>query len=140
MSYQDHIAQIQNRQKGINPYIDELSIDLIAAKNGQCEMRMPVTKRFFQGAGVLQGGIAGSLADEAMAYALLSKVSEEQIIATVDIGHTHLAPIFDGILTARAKIIKIGKRMAFLECIIENEKKQPVLRSNASFMILARKS
>jgi uncharacterized protein (TIGR00369 family) len=138
MSYKEHIERVVAGEQGVNPYLDLFAVRLEKAQDGEAAMSMEVSSKYFQGAGVMQGGLIAALADEAMAYALLAEIEDDKIIATVDISHTHLAPVFGGRLTARSAIIKKGKRMAFLEArsyVHDNL----VLNSRASFMILPRK-
>lgn len=138
MSYKDHIQQVMAGQVGINPYLDLFAVRLEQAQGGEAVMSMEVSQKYYQGAGVMQGGLIAALADEAMAYALLGEIGDDKIIATVDISHTHLAPVFGGRLSAHSRIIKKGKRMAFLEAQVYVAETM-VLNSRASFMILPSK-
>ncbi len=134
MQRQEHIQRVISGEKGLNPYLDLFQIRVLRAEQGEVDMEMQVRAEYFQGHGAMQGGLLGALADEAMAYALLSATTEEELIATIDIAHQHLRPVSGGVIVARGSITKRGKRVAFLQCTLTIDS-QPVLFSTSSFII-----
>ena len=133
-SYKEHIEAVIQGQKGLNPFLEFLGIKVIKAENGYAEMHLPIKENFYQGYGIMQGGLMGALADEAMAYALLSDIDHKTGIATVSISHQHIRSAKEGVLIAKARVKKRGRKMAYMECEIYNNNKL-VLNSIADFIL-----
>ncbi len=84
-----------------------LALDLIAAGNGKCEVAIDVTEHMRQHHGVTHGGIVGSLADTASAWAAATLAGD---VVTASYNLQLLGPGRAERLLARAEVLKQGRR------------------------------
>lgn len=128
---------IHNRAKQLEngPIWDFLGASIQYAQDGESIVEMNVMDEVKQMYGTVHGGILGTLIDMAMASAVTSTMSEEENAVTVDLSLHYLSAAKEGKLIGKGKVIKRGKRMAFLEANIYSDDRLLVTGS-ASFMII----
>lgn len=83
----------------VNIQLDEATVSL--------EMRDDLR----QPGGLLHGGVTASLIDTAMAFAVRTRVDEQEHTATIDLTIHYLRPHIDGTATCTAKVVRAGKRI-----------------------------
>ena len=98
-----------------NPFIASMGIEVPELGLGFARFVMPFNPGLANSIGLLQGGMIGALADEAVAYALFSLVSEGEMISTVEMKINFLAPAQHGMLEAQAHIRKRGRTLSLGE-------------------------
>ena len=76
---------------------------------------MPVRPDMHNGVGWLQGGMLVAIADEAMALALYPLLDKQEGIATIAESTSFIKGVRTGILIAEARVVKKGRRVAFME-------------------------
>jgi uncharacterized protein (TIGR00369 family) len=88
----------------------------------------------------VHGGVMAGLADAATGCALLSLVGPDEQFATTDLQIRYLraAPLDAGPLTAEARIVHKGRRMAVAECEMMTGEGRVHARASASMMITPR--
>lgn len=97
-----------------------LGIQIISYKDGFGEILVPVTANLVNTAGAVHGGVYYTLCDITATLAF-STVQQNSFYVTHDINVSLLEPAFSGSLIARANVIKLGKRLGFVECRIYND-------------------
>lgn len=107
----EHINQLMT---GFFP--DRAGLDFVEADDGSCECRMQLQPHHHNPAGIVHGGAAYTLADTAMSLALLSCYDEFKAISTVEIKISYFEAATQGEFAAKARVIKQGKRVSFVEC------------------------
>ena len=95
-----------------------LGIRLIAAGGGRVELEIPVRPDFTQHHGVVHGGIVGTAADTASAWAAAS-VSGDVVTASYTL--QLLGAARGSLLRARAEVIRAGRRMVSVEARVTSE-------------------
>ena len=98
-----------------NPFINFMGVQVPELGEGYARFTLEIRPDFHNSQGFLQGGVIAALADEAVAYALFSLVSEEEMISTVEMKINFLAPAQHGILEAQAHIRKRGRTLSLGE-------------------------
>ncbi|MEH6945341.1 PaaI family thioesterase [Bacillus sp. JJ722] len=73
-----------------------------------------VDEKFINGIGVAMGGFVASAADIMMAYAIASKLQNNQSFASIDLHTTFHKPIFQGEVLVEAKVDRMGKQIAYV--------------------------
>lgn len=68
-----------------------------------------------QALGIMHGGAIASVADSAVALALLTTTGQKNRIVTVEFKINYLAPVVDGTVVAEAKILFKGRDLAYGE-------------------------
>jgi uncharacterized protein (TIGR00369 family) len=82
---------------------------------------MPFRKKLTHPYGIIHGGAIASLADSAVAMALISLVKPSDRITTIEFKINFFAPISEGKLTAKAKIIYKGFKTAVGDVEVIND-------------------
>ncbi|MDD5142704.1 PaaI family thioesterase [Methanoregula sp.] len=112
MNYRE---RIQQNGRAANPFFCLMDIDVVSAGNGEAELAMQVRPDMHNGVGWLQGGMLVALADEAMALAIYTQLSDGEGIATISESTSFLRGIRKGSITAEGRVIRKGRRVAFCE-------------------------
>lgn len=121
----------------VNPLFNHLGIALLKLDDSGALLACTATAELMQGAGVLAGGILATLADEAMAHAVLHRLGPEQRTATVECSIRFLRPVHQGeTVKALAWILKQGRSIISAEAEIRDSSDRLAAKSAASFMIL----
>jgi uncharacterized protein (TIGR00369 family) len=138
-NYDVYLKKLKAGQKGINPFLDYLEITLVELKDGYARFRMPVRPEYLQGAKAMQGGLIVALADETIAHAMMTQLSPEEGLTTIELKSNFLAGISDGELTATATVFKKGQSLVIGDCLVTDNKDKNVCRVSATFLLLKKK-
>jgi uncharacterized protein (TIGR00369 family) len=103
------------------PYARLLGIKFEAATRGAATLSMSARAELERFGGIMHGGALASLADTASAFAVLSTLEPEEQTVTVDLTLHYLRPVTEGELTARASVVRGGRRVATVSVEIFNE-------------------
>jgi uncharacterized protein (TIGR00369 family) len=87
---------------------------------------------FLNPAGFVQGGILAAMLDDAMGPAVLIKSGGTLYTATINMNVSYLAPARPGKFVAEARVLQLGKTVAFMESVLADEDGIPVARATAS--------
>ena len=126
-------------QKGINPFLDYLGITLVDLKDGYARFKMPVRPEYLQGAKAMQGGLIVALADETIAHAMMTQLSPEEGLTTIELKSNFLAGVSDGELIATATVFKKGQSLVIGDCLVTDDREKNICRVSATFLLLVKK-
>jgi len=137
MSY---LENIRKHGRNANPFFCSMGIDIVSYEAGTAVLRMQVRPDMHNGVGWLQGGMLVALADEAIALALYTLLKEHEGIATISESTSFVKGLREGVITAEAKVIKKGRRVAFAEAEVffDDGKKTLLSRTSAAFAVTAK--
>jgi acyl-CoA thioesterase len=121
------------------PFYQLLKITLEKIDEGLARFRMPFQRELTQGFGVVHVGAIATLADTAVAYALLSLVQPGERVATVEFKINYLSSVTAGELIAEAHIINKGEKLALGGMEVKNEQGKLIAKGLATYMILKNK-
>ncbi len=121
------------------PIYQLLKISLEKIDEGFARFRMPFQRELTQGFGLVHGGAIATLADTAVAYALLSLVQPGERVATAEFKINYLSSVTAGELIAEAHIINKGEKLALGEMEVKNEQGKLIAKGLATYMILKNK-
>ena len=116
----------QNKQKAnevvkTTPYLKLLGIELVEIEREKVVMRLEMQEKLRQPHGLLHGGATASLIDTAMAFAVITRLTESEKASTVDLTVQYLRPHTEGKIVCTAKVTRTGKRLLFVSAEVENE-------------------
>jgi uncharacterized protein (TIGR00369 family) len=136
MSY---FEKIKKDGRQANPFFCLTGIDIAKAEPGIAVLTMPVRPDMLNGVGWLQGGMLVALADEAMALALYPLLEKNEGIATIAESTSFIRGVRKGVILAEARVIRKGRRVAFMEAevLADDGEKTLLSRTSASFAITA---
>ncbi len=127
---------IRQTMKTSSPYWSLLGIELLEIKKGWAKLHLPFDKKLTHPYGIAHGGAIFSLADSAVAMALLGIVAPEDKFVTVEMKINYLSTFTDGALTAEAAIVHQGRQTALGDVDIRNEAGDLVAKGTATYMII----
>ena len=103
------------------PYAQLLGINFEDATRGTATLSLSARPELERFGGIMHGGALASLADTASAFAVLSTLEPEEQTVTVDLTLHYLRPATAGKLTAHARVLRAGRRVATVSVEILNE-------------------
>lgn len=139
LNYTKYLERIKGGQKGLNPFLDFMGIELTELKEGSSQFRMPVRHDYLQGANTVQGGLIVALADEAIAHAMMTQLLPEEGLTTIELKSNFLAGVSSGNLIADATVFKKGKSLIIGDCLVTDDKGKNICRVSATFLLLKKK-
>lgn len=95
---------------------------------------------YLQGAKAMQGGLIVALADEAIAHAMMTQLTSEEGLTTIELKSNFLAGVSEGELTATATVFKKGQSLVIGDCLVTDNKEKNICRVSATFLLLKKKS
>jgi acyl-CoA thioesterase len=101
-----------------------LGIEIVAVKEGFCELNLAVREEMTNGFKIAHGGITYSLADSALAFASNSH-GRKSVSVETSISHTKQCLVGD-VITAKAIEKSISNKIAIYEITITNQKDETV--------------
>lgn len=116
-----------------------IGIEPVELKEGYARFRMPVRPEYLQGAGKMQGGLMVALADEAIAHAMVSILTPDEGLTTIELKSNFLAAVSSGELTATAGVFKKGSSLVIGDCMVTDAKGKNICRVSATFLLLKKK-
>jgi uncharacterized protein (TIGR00369 family) len=119
------------------PYARLLGINFEDATRGAATLSMSARPELERFGGIMHGGALASLADTASAFAVLSTLEPAEQTVTVDLTLHYLRPVTNGRLTARASVVRAGRRVATVSVEIFNESGALVVTALTTYLKLA---
>jgi len=92
-----------------------LGIRVVELRRGYARLEVENRQQLMQPAGVMHGGASFGLADTAVAAALATLYTEGTLLLTIEMKINYLEPIFSGVVTAEAYVLRSSKRSAYAE-------------------------
>ena len=102
------------------PYAQLLGINFEDATRGAATLSLNARPELERFGGIMHGGALASLADTASAFAVLSILEPGEQTVTVDLTLHYLRPATVGKLTANARVLRAGRRVATVSVEIFN--------------------
>jgi uncharacterized protein (TIGR00369 family) len=118
--------------------VKTLAIEIVEMRKDRVVARMPVTPKVHQPFGILHGGASVALAETvASAGAWMNVDQERERVVGLEINANHLRAKRDGIVTAVATPVHVGRRTQVWEVRIADENDKPVCISRCTLAVVA---
>jgi uncharacterized protein (TIGR00369 family) len=122
---------------GFSPPIAQLlGIRAVSFDEGSAVLELDAEKRHANPMGTLHGGVLCDLADLAMGTACYSTLEAGESFTTLELKVNFLKPVWNGRLTARARVKKSGRSTCLLECDVNDAKGSLVAFVTSTCLIL----
>ncbi len=118
------------------PYYRLLGMSVEKLDIGFARFRMPFKKGLLQVNGVVHGGAIASLADTAVAFALMTLVQPGEMVTTVEFKINYLAPVEGKDLFGEARVVSKGRKIAVADMEVKNGEGQLMAKGMATYIIL----
>ena len=119
------------------PYYRLLKISLDQIDDGFARFRMPFRKELTQAYGLVHGGAIATLADTAVAFAMMTMIQPGERVITVEFKINFLAPVTKDEMIGEARIINRGKRLALADMEVKTGDGRLIARGLATYIILS---
>jgi uncharacterized protein (TIGR00369 family) len=129
--YLEQVIKVANG----SPYYRLLGMEVKEIKEGESRVNMPFRQDLTHPYGIAHGGAIASLADSAVAMALIGLVDSKDRITTIEFKINFFASVDKGELEAHAKIIHKGSKTAVGDVEVVNEKGKLVAKLVATYSI-----
>jgi acyl-CoA thioesterase len=116
-------------------YYRLLGMEVKEIKEGECRIEMPFKQDLTHPYGIAHGGAIASLADSAVAMALIDLVDRKDRITTIEFKINFFASVDKGELEAHARIIHKGSKTAVGDVEVVNERGKLVAKLIATYSI-----
>ena len=117
------------------PITNGLKFSIEEMTRGACALSMDRDRAFDGIFETIHGGLLMTLADSAAAFAILTVKGSDTKMATTEMSSRFLAPARDRV-TARATVMKAGKRVCYCEARITDASGAFVAHATVTYMIL----
>ena len=118
------------------PYARLLGLELGEISEGVVSIHLKIRDELRQNQGVVHGGAVASLIDTAAAFAVLTQLEINERVTTTDLTIHYLRPVGSGRLTARARIVRGGRRLFVLSVEVTNDQQILVATAVTSYIKL----
>jgi uncharacterized protein (TIGR00369 family) len=118
------------------PYARLLGLELGEVSTGAVSIHLEVRDELKQNQGVVHGGAVASLIDTAAAFAVLTQIETGERVSTTDLTIHYLRPANSGRLTARARIVRGGRRLFVLSVEVTDDREILVATAVTSYIKL----
>jgi uncharacterized protein (TIGR00369 family) len=130
--YLEQVRKVANS----SPYHRLLEIEATEIREGESRIQMLFKQELTHPYGIVHGGAIASLADSAVAMALISLVEPKDRITTIEFKINFFVPVSKGELKAHAKIIHKGSKTAVGDVEVINEGGELVAKVIATYSIM----
>lgn len=114
------IESVESRAK--NTFVEFIGIRFTEVGDDYLKASMPVDHRTKQPLGLLNGGVSAALAESLASTAANYCVDQASCYCVgLEINANHLRPVMDGVVTATARPLHLGKKTQVWDVKIENE-------------------
>lgn len=132
------ITDFQNVAKQVKnpPPCDEtMQVKVTYAEDGIAHGVWEVDEKFINGHGVVMGGFVSAAVDIMMAYAIASKLTDEEGFASINLDTTFHRPAMTGKVDITATVERKGRTIAYVTAEVKQDGKL-IANSVSSIMIL----
>jgi acyl-CoA thioesterase len=118
------------------PYYRLLQISLEEIDTGFARMRMPFRKDLTQAYGVVHGGAIASLADTAVAFALMTLIGPGEKVTTAEFKINFFSAVRSGEMIGEARTVYTGKRLVVADMEVKDENGKLIAKGMATYAII----
>ena len=132
------VAEVQEITAGELPWAIDMGFVVEAIGEGSCQVRLPHSPAHLRPGGTVAGALIIGLADYAVYIAVLSAIGRVELAVTTNLTCNFLRRPKPGDVIAEARMIKVGKRLAYGEVMIYSageKDKGPVAHVTATYSI-----
>ena len=122
-------------QKTKNPFWSLLGMEFIGVRKGWAKIRLPISEKLANGAGMAHGGAIFSPADSAVGMALVGLLNKDETVSTLEMKINYMKPVQGGAIVAEAKIIHRGMMTAIGDVEVRDDEGNLVAKGMATYAI-----
>ena len=136
MPIKESYEKALRRAVEIAPYYQLLQITLEEIDTGFSRFRMPFRKELTQAYGVVHGGAIATLADTAVAFAVMTLIQRGEMVTTAEFKINFFSALTSGEMFAEGRAVYTGKRLVVADMEVKNETGQLIAKGIATCAII----
>ena len=113
-----------------------LGMEAMEARNGRARVKLPFKEDLTHPGKIVHGGAIASVADSALALALLSLTFPKNFVTTVEMKLNYLAPVDRGEMIAEGRVVKKGKTFSLVEVEVTSDEGKLIAKGLATFYMI----
>ncbi len=118
-------------------YFQLLGFEAVDIAEGYASLRMPASEKLLQFQGAVHGGAIYSVADAAIAIAVLTTCEPEEQAVTLEGKINYLAPVRAGeMIAVEGKLVKRGRQIALGEVEVKGKDDRLVAKGLITYMVV----
>lgn len=117
------------------PIVDTLKLEVISLSEGYCQVKVPRKPGYDGIFESFHGGLLMTVADSAACFAIFTLTGPAIRLTTTDMNIRFLAPCLSDV-TARARLIKLGKTLCPVAVDLFDANEQMVAVAQVNYMLL----
>ena len=118
------------------PIYQLLQIHLDRIDTGFARFRMPFRKELTQAYGVAHGGVIATLADTAVAFALMTIIQPGEMVTTAEFKINFFSGVKSGEMFGEARVVHKGKRLVVADMEVKDQKGELIAKGMATYAII----
>ncbi len=115
------------------PFVRLIGMEIIDISYGEAILKLEMRDELRQPQGVLHGGATASIIDTAMAFAVISCLTETEKATTVDLTVHYLRPVSTGEIVCTAKVVRAGRRILTVSAECVNAEGKPTATALSTY-------
>ncbi|MBG9816495.1 MULTISPECIES: hotdog fold thioesterase [Bacillus] len=124
---------------GSNTLLEALGIEIVECNESRCVATMPVDHRTKQPFGLLHGGASAALAETVASMGAAAHLDlTQQVCSGIEINANHLKSVRDGVVTATAVPVHVGRRTMVFQIDIKDDRDRHICTSRCTLAVIDR--
>ncbi len=136
VSFRDWFERVARGEAPKPPIAELLGFEVSFAEAGEATAVIDADGRLANPMGTMHGGVICDIADAAMGCAIASTLGAGESFTTVELAAHYFKPVWNARLTAKARIVRRTRSLAYLECDVGDAGGSLVARVSSTCMIL----
>ncbi|MFY9753991.1 MAG: PaaI family thioesterase [Candidatus Acidiferrales bacterium] len=129
-----NLAELRSRVNS-SSVARQFGFELAEAEHGRVVMKMRVAARHRQVHGVVHGGVMAALVDTAGGLATYMALPPGARAATIELKINYLEGVERGMVFADARVVRIGRHIAVVDCDARDEHGRLVAKALMTFFV-----
>jgi uncharacterized protein (TIGR00369 family) len=113
-----------------------LGLKLLQAENGMAVVEFVADEGHTNPMGTLTGGVLCEITDAAMGFAYYTTLAADESFTALELKINFLRPVWKATLRAKARVVRAGKLVGFVECDVVDEQERLVARASITCLTL----
>ena len=118
------------------PFDSLLGIDIARTHSDGVTLRCKVKRELLNKSGALHGGVTATLADAAVGFAIHYRFGGKRRISTVELKVNYFRPVVDGVVFARARLLRVGSTLCVGRVDLTDDRGNAVGTAIATYIFL----
>jgi acyl-CoA thioesterase len=132
----DQLAAYARRFHLENPWAKFFNVRIEDMGPGHARLVLPFRAEYTHGLRVVQGGVITSVADAAIAHAIMPMLEPGQACTTVELKINFLAPVTKEDMVAEARVVRKGRQIVLGEADVRSPEGRHFARALATYLII----